>query len=425
MYEIFILATDAFGFSSGYGRGVPSGSARGATPRPPWIYDIGERQWTAIDVLAGVCIALSSGLTQAPFHHNRSGDLILDLVAALAIAGRRRWPVPALAVVTIVFIASTTNEGPTLAISASLALVGYMVAARSPRSTSIWALVIAEAAMAAAIGVSGGRGPIAQEATESLLVLAAAWFVGDSVSARRTYVAATAEQEQVAQAERGRQLVREERVRIARELHDVVAHTLTVITVQAGVGRRLMQKDPEQACTALESIEATGRTAQDELRVVLGLLREGDSQQAELLPAPGLGDLEELIETFRVAGTPVEFRSSGTARLLSPALELSVYRIIQEALTNVVKHAPGSRAIVDLDISDREVSIAVADDGGGRPGSRRDTMIEIPGLAGSKHGIVGMHERVGAFGGTLVAELMPGSGFRVVAHIPLQPQSSR
>ncbi len=202
---------------------------------------------------------------------------------------------------------------------------------------------------------------------EGFLPLVAGWFIGDSVAARRRYLAGLAEQaerERAAEAERARQQVREERVRIARELHDVVAHTLAVMTVQAGVGRRLMARRPEEASTALESIETIGRTAQDELRVVLGLLRDEENGTAALAPAPRLVDVKELVETVRASGTPVDLHMSGTDRPLSPALELSVYRVVQEALTNVVKHAPGACAAVDLAVSDREIRLDVTDDGG-------------------------------------------------------------
>ena len=166
-----------------------------------------------------------------------------------------------------------------------------------------------------------------------------------------------------------RQEVREERVRIARELHDLVAHTLAVITVQAGVGRRLMAKRPEEASNALESIEAVGRTAQDELRAVLGLLRDESAGEAELSPAPRLVDLKELVETVRASGTPVELRVSGTGQETSPALELSVYRVVQEALTNVVKHAPRAHATVDVAVSPKDVRIEVVDEGSEPAGS--------------------------------------------------------
>jgi signal transduction histidine kinase len=393
----------------------------GGTPRPPWLYEITERQWLALDAATAVVVFLSTGLSlRAQFAHKSGAGFALVLVCCLGMAVRRRWPLPAMAVVTLSFAGLTTLGSTPLALSVALALAGYMVAARAPRALSIPALVVALVALAIALGIGGRGGAVGQEAIQSLLVLAAAWFVGDSVSARRAYIASATEQELVAESIRARQAVREERVRIARELHDVVAHSLAVITVQAGVGRRLMGKRPEQAGAALESIESTGRTAQDELRVVLGLLRDDDAEQAELMPAPRLADLKELIETIRAAGTPVSLHASGADRRLSPALELSVYRIIQEALTNVVKHAQGARATVDLDISARGISIEVTDDGGfghgGDGGARVDR-----GLSGCKNGIVGMHERVGAFGGTLVAKLVPGHGFRVVAHIPLQP----
>ena len=209
-------------------------------------------------------------------------------------------------------------------------------------------------------------------------------------------------------------------MRIARELHDVVAHTLAVITVQAGVGRRLMAKRPEEASTALESIETIGRTAQDELRVVLGLLRDEAVGPAALAPAPRLVDLKELADHVRASGTPVELRMSGAGQPLSPALELTIYRVVQEALTNVVKHAPGARASVDLTVSYGRVRLEVADDGGlaRRPPESEGTT-GAAGL-GTRHGIVGMRERVAAFGGWLVAERLVGGGFHVLAEIPVE-----
>ena len=240
------------------------------------------------------------------------------------------------------------------------------------------------------------------------------------MAARRRYVAGLAEQaerERATEAERARQEVREERVRIARELHDVVAHTLAVITVQAGVGRRLMAKRPEEAGAALESIEMIGRTAQDELRVVLGLLRDEEAGAAALAPAPKLVDLKELVDTVRASGTPVELRTSGTDRQLSPALELTLYRVVQEALTNVVRHAPQARATVDLTVSAAQVRLEVADDGGPAGPTAGDQ--ERPGIPGTGHGIAGMRERIGAFGGWLVAEPL-ARGFRVRAEVPIE-----
>jgi signal transduction histidine kinase len=240
--------------------------------------------------------------------------------------------------------------------------------------------------------------------------LAGAWFIADSVAARRRYEAGLA-----AQAERERAAgVREERVRIAREMHDVVAHTLTVMTVQAGVGRRLAGRRPEEARSALGSIEVIGRMAQDELRAVLGLLRDEGAAAASLSPAPRLTDIKELADTVRSSGTPVRLRMEGTDRRLSPSLELTVYRVVQEALTNVVKHAPGAQVTVELAVSAGKVRLEVGDDGG--PGRGRGPRAG----PGPGHGIAGMRERIGAFGGWLAAGPAAGGGFLVTAEMPAE-----
>ncbi len=287
-----------------------------------------------------------------------------------------------------------------------LGVASYFAAVRLPRRVSIRAAIISAAAVGGALiytALTVQHAAVAGEAVGSLLPLMAGWFTGDSVAARRRYLAGLAEQarnEQAAEAERARQQVREERVRIARELHDVVAHTLAVITVQAGVGRRLMARQPEEAGTALESIETIGRTAQEELRVVLGLLRDQESRTAALAPAPRLVDVKDLVETVRASGTPVDLRMSGIDRPLSPALELTIYRVVQEALTNVVKHAPQAHAVVDLAVCDHEIRLAVTDDGGPAADPAPE---QHHGL-----GIVGMRERIAAFGGQLTAEPLAG-----------------
>ena len=181
---------------------------------------------------------------------------------------------------------------------------------------------------------------------------------------------------------------------------------------------------------ALESIETIGRTAQEELRVVLGLLRDEENRTAALAPAPGLVDVKELVETVRASGTPVDLYMSGTDRPLSPALELTVYRVVQEALTNVVKHAPGARAAVALSVSDYEILLDVTDDGAPAAPPARP-LVSAAGHAagvGERHagaglGIVGMRERIAAFGGRLAAEPLTGQGFRVTAQVPIEGQA--
>ncbi len=301
-------------------------------------------------------------------------------------------------------------------------LAMYIAASRLPRRWSVGVGAITAVALGAAVvraALQVRSASPALEAVEGFAPLVAGWFAGDSMATRRRYLAGLAEQaerERANEAERARQQVRQERVRIARELHDVIAHTLAVITVQAGVGRRLMAERPEEARTALESIEMIGRTAQDELRVVLGLLRDEEAGVAALTPA--LADLTELAETVRASGTVVKLRLPDTDRALSPALELSVYRVVQEALTNVVKHAPGACTTVDLVVSAGHVRFEVADDGGTAERLAGDA--EQASGPRTGHGIVGIRERIGAFGGWLVAEPVAGRGFRVVAEVPIE-----
>ncbi len=381
-----------------------------------------ERQWLATAVFAASTALVTLALVGGSAPHERGQRLFLAFVAYGPIALLRRWPLPVLAAATIVNALVMAVGNAPLPFGIVLGLASYLAASQLPRRVSIPAVAASAAALAGALlyaALAVRTAPVAVEAVEGFPPLVAAWFIGDSVAARRHYLAGLAEQaerERAAEAERARRQVREERVRIARELHDVVAHTLAVITVQAGVGRRLMAKRPQEASTALESIETIGRTAQEELRVVLGLLRDEDAGMAALAPAPRLVDVKDLVETVRASGTPVDLQMSGTDRGLSPALELSIYRVVQEALTNLVKHAPGARAVVDLAVSAHEVRLDVADDGGsaGRPAGR-DGQQAAPG-----HGIVGMRERIGAFGGRLVAEPLAERGFRVIAEVPIE-----
>jgi signal transduction histidine kinase len=391
---------------------------------------LSERQWSASVVLAaGAGLAMLT-LAAGPYSHAPRNGLVLALLVCGPIVALRRWPLPVLAVAVAATGVVTAAGNAPLPFGLMLGLAVYLVASQLPRRWSVPAAAATAAALGAALlyaALAVRNASPAGEAVAGLVPVAAAWFIGDSVAARRRYLAGLAQQaerERAAEAERARQDVREERVRIARELHDVVAHTLAVITVQAGVGRRLAAKRPEEASTALESIETIGRTAQDELRVVLGLLREEEAGTAPLAPAPRLADVKELVETVRASGTPVDLYVSGTDRPLSPALELSVYRVIQEALTNVVRHAPGARAAVSLSVSDREILLDVTDDGGpaGPPGPPGPPGSPAAGerQTGPGHGIVGMRERIAAFGGWLAAEPLTGRGFRVNAQVPIE-----
>jgi signal transduction histidine kinase len=385
-------------------------------PRGPAVP--GVPQWLASAVFAASAVLITLAVSVGPYPQERGRGILLAFLVCCPIAILWRWPLPVLAAMTAVNALVMALGTASLPFAIILAFATYLTASRLPRRLSIQATVTSGVALGGALlyaALAVRNAPAGVEAVEGFLPLVAGWFTGDSVAARRRYLTGLAEQaerERAAEVERARQQVREERVRIARELHDVVAHTLAVITVQAGVGRRLMAKRPQEAGTALESIENIGRTAQDELRIVLGLLRDQENRTPVLAPAPKLVDVKELVETVRASGTPVDLHLSGTDRCLSPALELSLYRVVQEALTNVVKHAPGARAVVDLAIFDNVIHLEVTDDGAPagagqlRPG---------PGL-----GIVGMRERITAFGGWLHADPLPGRGFRVTAQVPIE-----
>lgn len=350
-------------------------------------------------------------------------DYPVAVLACLVVILLRRWPLPLFAVAALVSGVETALQGAPLPLGLVVGVAMYFVAVRLSSRTSACAAVAALAAFGGGLlyaALATERGFVGAGALDGAVPLIAAWFIGVSVATRQRYLTGLARQEKrerAAELERARQEVREERIRIARDLHDVVAHSLAVMTVQAGVGRRLLAKRPEEIEGTLESIEMVGRTAQDELRVVLGLLREEKPDEepaaASLAPAPRLADLKELAETVRAAGTPVDLVTRGAGRTLSPALELSIYRVVQEALTNVVKHAPGARAAVVVEMSAGSVRVEVTDDG------RATASFPGAGPAGGGHGIIGMRERLGAFGGSLSTEFLPGGGFRVLGRVPL------
>jgi signal transduction histidine kinase len=239
----------------------------------------------------------------------------------------------------------------------------------------------------------------------STTLAVAPWLFGRIVRARHLrLVAAEREQEQ-----RARIAVGDERARIARELHDVVAHSVGVIVLQAEGARRVFERDPERAREALESIERTARTALADMRSSLGVLRREDDERA-LAPQPGVDDLNGLIEEARAGGLTVELALEGEPVPLPPAIDLSAYRIVQEALTNVIKHAGAARALVTVRYLDDELKLEVADDGAGPP---------VGAANGSGLGIVGMRERVEAHGGRLHAGAGTDGGFLVRASLPL------
>ncbi|KIF76002.1 histidine kinase [Streptomyces sp. 150FB] len=248
-----------------------------------------------------------------------------------------------------------------------------------------------------------------------------AWVLGDSMRTRRAYFdqleerASRLEKEREAQA---KVAVAAERARIARELHDVVAHNVSVMVVQADGAAYVLDAAPDQAKQALETISSTGRQALAEMRRLLGVLRTGDARESgEYVPQPDVQQIEDLVEQVRKTGTTVDFKIEGTARPLPSGVELTAYRIVQEALTNSRKHGgPDVGTSVRLVYFDDGLGLLVEDDGRGAT----HEMYEDGGADGRGHGLIGMRERVGMVGGTLDAGPRPGGGFRISALLPLK-----
>ncbi|MFB4312018.1 sensor histidine kinase [Actinomadura sp. GTD37] len=232
------------------------------------------------------------------------------------------------------------------------------------------------------------------------LAMVITWMIGNSVRVRRTHAEAL-------RVRATAQAVADERLRIARELHDMVAHSIGIIAIQAGVGGRVIETQPGEARKALDAIEATSRETLSGLRRMLTALRRDDEPgTAPLGPTPGLDDLGRLVEAAKDAGVLIDVRTKGERGPLPPDVDLSAYRIVQEAVTNVVRHAGTDNCRVTIDYGDEELAIEVADDGHG-------------GIVGAGYGLVGMRERVALLRGEFAAGPRPGGGFRVAARIPL------
>jgi signal transduction histidine kinase len=377
----------------------------------PWVFDSGLAL-----VAAGISTAL---LVFNPTVRGLPGGTfalgyVLVLLHTLPLAGRRRFPGAVLALSVASGLAVAALGLPPEILGVAILVAVYTVAAYADRWVPLVGLAVAEVG-SAAVQLTSGRFQ-APTVVSNALVIGAAWLVGHFVGVRRAYIRQleerTAELER-ARAELARRAVVEERLRLARELHDVVAHAMSVIAVQSGVGAHVADTQPEEAAKALAAIEATSRAALEELRRLLGVLRQEDEPQGDLAPVPGLADLEGLLAEVAKTGLAVKLQVHGTRPSLPAGVDLSAYRIVQEALTNVVKHAGPARAQVTVGYHDQNVTVEVTDDGRGAMTSASD------GRVGSGHGLIGMRERVAAFGGNL--EVGPGldGGFRVAARLPL------
>jgi signal transduction histidine kinase len=341
---------------------------------------------------------------------------VLVLLHTLPLVARRRFPGAVLAVCVASGLAITALGVPPSFLGPAMPVAVYSVAAYGRRWVSLAGLVVAELGLAAV-----WLTPAMLERSSFLFFMgfiAVAWVLGHFVGDRQVYAAQleerTAELEE-AREELARRAVVEERRRLARELHGVVAHAMSVIAVQSGVGAHVADSRPEEVGKALAAIEVTSRGALEELRRLLGVLRQDSEVQASLMPVPGLANLDSLLAEVGKAGLAVRVRVEGTPLQLPAGVDLSAYRIVQEALTNVVKHAGPAHAEVTIGYRDQEVTVEVTDDGRGAVPPASD------GRVGTGHGLIGMRERVAAFSGDLQVGPRPGGGFRVAARLPLPP----
>jgi signal transduction histidine kinase len=334
----------------------------------------------------------------------RVGSAALAVALGAAAARRSRDPLPLLALmlaVSVVSFAAPTLAQPAYSsVFVFLLLAVYSAAAHTGGRRTILAGGMTVGIFVPALAMSGGI--TADNVIFFSLIFGAPWIAGRAVRQRRL-------NERELELEKGRAAtsIVEERARIARELHDVVAHSISVMVVQARGGRRVLESEPADAREALAVIESTGQQALDEMRRLVGMLRSGD-ETLPLAPQPSLSELGTLVEQVRAAGLPVELAVEGEARDLPPGVDLSAFRIVQEALTNALTHAGPARARVVLRYLADDLELEISDDGRGTGGA-----------SGSGYGLVGMRERVSVYGGELQAGRHPEGGYTLRVRLPL------
>jgi signal transduction histidine kinase len=347
-----------------------------------------------VDVLLVVAVIPASVL-EVGSRSSGENRLAFALLASLPLLVRRWRPVLILAVVMAATLAEEAVIHRTMHLPATLAV--YTVAAHCPRTESIRAGGLAILLLFIPLPGFVEWGPP--------IPAIAAWLLGDNLRTRRAYLReleARAERLEREQEESSRRAAAEEQARIARELHDVLAHNVSVMVVQAAAANDVFETQPQRAREALRDIERTGRSALTELRRLLGRVR-----QTDFAPQPGLSELDALVDGVRAAGLPVTLRVEGELDDLPAGLDLSAYRIVQEALTNAIKHAGASAAEVRVRRTADEVELEVDDDGAGPSGNGRG------------QGLIGMRERASLLGGEVEAGPKPDGGFRVRAKLPL------
>ncbi|MFE6085316.1 sensor histidine kinase [Streptomyces virginiae] len=348
-------------------------------------------------------------------------ELMAALLTAVPLLLRRRFPLTvywAVMGATVLFHQGNVAQDATTVVFASGLVAAYSAAMHSPHRISTVLSVLAGMVLTAAFPlipkVDGGVVPV--------LVLLPAGFAAHGIHRWRERLRTLREE----QRDQLRRAVEQERARIARELHDVVTHNVSMMTIQAGAARKVLDASPDQAREAMRAVEAAGRTAMSELRHVMGLLtmsdggRDGDDDRDDasdpardvgLAPQPGLDRLEELTGRVRDSGVAVDLAVHGSRPELAPGVDLAAYRVVQEGLTNAVRHAAGARVSVTVEYAPGELRVEVADSGGAP---------RTPAPPGGGRGLVGLRERLAVYGGTLRAGDGPRGGYRLRAVIPVE-----
>ncbi len=340
------------------------------------------------------------------------GALGLSVALLTPLFWRRRHPLAIFAITAGVSSLQWLAGIEVLPANMAVLVAMYGVAARHTRRWALAAGAVAELGVLLVLLREDDASVVDLFPSASVFVIAI-WITGIYVSTRRRYVESLVERAERAELERDQQAriaTAAERVRIARELHDVVAHNVSVMVVQADGAGYAIDRDLDQARRAVQIISTTGRQAMAEMRRLVGVLREDVGREDRYSPQPGLAQLGDLVEQVRASGLPTEFTVSGTPRDLPEGEQLAIYRIVQESLTNTLKHGgPGARATVDVVYGDHEIELRVTDDGRGA---------SAPWAHGG-HGLIGMRERVAMYGGTVDAAARTGGGFLVIARLPV------
>jgi signal transduction histidine kinase len=370
----------------------------------PWVIDALLATFFVVLCVAAHLTVSDSG---THYHDTSAWSLFLTLGATVPYYFRRHAPLAVLLVSAVFVVLLTVGDYQTGAAPTVLLVGTYTVAAYCNRRQRL----NGAAGIAVGLGIVAVWGPLdGASLVFNYVLFAAAYFLGATVRNRRLYtqqLEARAAELERERDERAKRAVSEERLRIAQDLHDVVAHSMGVIAVQAGVGAHVIDKDPAEAKKSLEAISLTSRTTLAEIRRMLGVLR--DDARAEYAPAPGLGDLERLVQQICDAGVDTHVTWQGTRADVPHGVDLTAYRIVQESLTNVLKHGgPDVHVDVTVRYEPEALAVEVVDDGRGVNGRAN----------GGGHGLLGMRERVGVYGGSFEAGPSTRGGFRVAVRLP-------